>query len=59
MKDETYKVIRFFSDSRSRKIIYRGLSLDIAKLHCNSQGAKGVLRSGIKWFDGFEKEGRK
>ena len=49
----TYRVVRFFKVSGRRKIIMRGVSLDVAKLHCNDHRTK---KDGV-WFDGFEKEG--
>lgn len=47
------KIVRFFSDGRRAKLIKVVSSVEIARLHCSSPGTKGVLRSGVKWFDGF------
>jgi hypothetical protein len=49
---DTYRIVRFFRVSGRRKIIQRGVSLEIAKLHCSSPKTR---RAGV-WFDGFEKE---
>ena len=49
-----YKILRFFSDGRPAKRIKVVSSLELAQLHCNSSLTKGVLRSGVKWFDGFK-----
>lgn len=52
-----YKIIRFYSDGRRpcwkgrRKVA----TLELAKLHCSSPFTRGVLRSGVEWFDGFTK----
>jgi hypothetical protein len=48
-----YKILRFFSDGRSSKTIKVVNSLELAKLHCSSELTHGVLRSGVKWFDGY------
>lgn len=48
-----YRIIRFFSDGRPSKRVKVVSTLELAKLHCNSPLTKGVLRSGVKWFDGF------
>jgi len=46
-----YNVIRYFRKSGRRKVIMRGVSLEIAQLHCRSDKTK---RAGV-WFDGYEK----
>ena len=53
---DTYKIVRFYSDGRPNKTIRRGVSLQVAQLHCNDQRTRGVLRSGVRWFDGYTKE---
>jgi hypothetical protein len=50
----TYKVVRFFRVSGRRRVIMRGVSLEIARLHCSDPR---TCRSGV-WFDGYMKEGR-
>lgn len=49
----SYRIIRFFSDGRSAKRVKVVSSLEIARLHCSSPLTRGVLRSGVKWFDGY------
>ena len=51
---DTYKIVRFYRVSGRRKIIHRGVSLEVAQLHCNDPKTR---RAGV-WFDGYEKEGR-
>jgi len=53
-----YKIKRFFSDGRRPKKVKLVSSLEIAQLHCSSSLTKGELRTGVKWFDGFERIGR-
>ena len=48
-----YRILRFFSDGRPAKRIKVVSSRELAELHCKSPLTKGVLRSGVKWFDGF------
>ena len=47
------RILRFFSDGRPPKRVKVVSSLELAKLHCKSPLTKGVLRSGVKWFDGY------
>lgn len=47
---DTYKIIRFWKSGR-RAIIKRGLSLELAQLHCRDPKTKGK-----NWFDGYENE---
>lgn len=49
-----YKIIRFYENGR-RRTIYQGLTLAMAQEHCSSPKTEGRTRSGVKWFDGFEK----
>lgn len=53
-----YKILRHFSDGRPRKRgpIY-GTRRE-AQAHCSSPYTQGILRSGVKWFDGFESRGK-
>jgi hypothetical protein len=50
-----YRILRFFSDGRPAKRIKVVSSLELAQLHCNSPLTSGVLRSGVRWFDGFRR----
>ena len=50
---DKYNIIRFYADeNKQRKIMYRGLSLDEAKEHCNLESTR---LAGV-WFDGFESQ---
>lgn len=49
-----YRILRFFSDGRKYQTVTIVSTLEAAKLHCNSPLTKGVLRSGVQWFDGFK-----
>lgn len=52
----TYKIIRFKRNG-TQKVIYRGMSLENAKLHCNSPMTHKVDKQGnIVWFDGYTEE---
>jgi len=48
-----YRILRFFSDGRPAERVKVVSTLELARLHCNSPLTKGVLRSGVKWFDGW------
>jgi hypothetical protein len=53
---ETYKIVRFYKEGKSRTVKH-GLSLELAKLHCNHPGTKKINKKGeIIWFEGFTKE---
>lgn len=54
-----YRIKRLFSDGRSPKHIKVVATLELAQLHCNSPLTRGVLRSGVKWFDEFSEIKRK
>lgn len=54
-----YKILRFFSDGRRPKRVKYVSTLELAQLHCSSPLTRGVLRSGVQWFDGYKKTGRK
>jgi hypothetical protein len=46
-----YNVIRFYKNRiRNRKIVMRGVSLEIAQLHCNDPA---TMKAGV-YFDGYE-----
>lgn len=47
---KTYKIIRFRFNG-NRRVIKRGLTLEEAKEHCNSEDTHGE-----GWFDGYESE---
>jgi hypothetical protein len=61
-KMTTYKIVRFFSDERPKKVIQRGLTLEEAQKHCQDPKTRGTARKGsssvltVEWFDGYEKE---
>lgn len=67
MSDETtYKIVRHFRDSGRKFVIKTGLTLALAKEHCNSPetssgtctgeaGKRRMRRSG-PWFDAFIRE---
>ena len=57
MKKPHYKIIRFFSDGRPQKRVKTVSTEELAKLHCSSPETHGILRSGVKWFDGYHKVG--
>jgi hypothetical protein len=46
----SYNIVRHFRVSGRRKIVKRGVSLEIAQLHCNDPRTR---RAGV-WFDGYE-----
>jgi hypothetical protein len=46
-----YKIYRFFSNGRAKKLIKTVSSLEIAQLHCNDP----KTRKEGKWFDGYQK----
>jgi len=49
----TYKIIRFYR-SGNKRTIFRGVSLEIAQLHCKSEKThKKDSQGNIKWFDGY------
>lgn len=58
-----YKIVRFYFQSRTRRTIKRGLTLDEAKAHCNSLETSSVTcklarnkrRTDMlgSWFDSF------
>jgi hypothetical protein len=46
-----YNVVRFFKNRiRNRKIMLRGVTLEIAQLHCSDPRS---MKAGF-WFDGYE-----
>lgn len=59
-----YKIIRFYRDKMSKRVIERGLTLEQAQAHCqdpqsSSRTAKGrdaYTRRVGAWFDGYERE---
>ena len=56
----TYKIVRFYSDDRIRKIIKSGLTLEEAQQHCKRPDTHERDDQGKTiWFDGYEKAGGK
>lgn len=51
----SYRILRFFSNGRPPKRVKVVSSLKLAQLHCNDPLTKGVLRSGVRWFEGWRK----
>jgi hypothetical protein len=47
---DRYNIVRHFRVSGRRKIVHRGVSLEVAQLHCNDPKTR---RAGV-WFDGYE-----
>ena len=45
-----YRIIRYYRVSGRRKVIHRGVTLQVAQLHCNDPRTS---RKGV-WFDGYE-----
>lgn len=54
-----YRILRFFSDGRPARRVKVVSTLELAQLHCSSPLTRGVLRGGVKWFDGYTKTGGK
>lgn len=53
----TYKIVRFFSDNRKKRVLVKGVTLEIAQAFCSGPWSKGKLkRSGVEWAYEFEKE---
>lgn len=50
--EETYTIVRFFTDDTPRQIILEGCTLEEAQDHCKRDDTRGD-----GWFDGYEKEG--
>lgn len=49
--NETYKIIRFYRDDRSNRVLATGLTREAAQAHCQDEGTRG-----FGYFDGFEAE---
>ena len=47
-----YKIYRYYSDGRNKKLVKRVSSKAIAQLHCNDPRTQ---KTG-EWFDGYEKD---
>ena len=59
----SYKVMRFYFNDRTNRILKRGLTLEEAQEHCSSKETSSstcsnakARRVGGKWFDGYEQE---
>jgi len=54
---EMYKIVRYYRRQKPSRVIKRGLSLEDAKMHCQSQDTQKIDKAGnVVWFDGFTKE---
>lgn len=63
---QRYKIVRFYFNTSSRRVVKRGLTLEEAKVHCNDpetssstakgRSAKQRTKTLGPWFDGFTKE---
>ena len=49
---QTYRIVRFYRRSGRRRVLYRGVSLSVAQLHCSDPRTS---KAGV-WFDGYERE---
>jgi hypothetical protein len=59
----SYKVMRFYFNDRTPRILKRGLTLEEAQEHCASKETSSSTCSPAKarrvsgmWFDGYDKE---
>lgn len=48
---KTYKILRFYEDGRTAKVIATGMSLEQAQTHCSDPRTHGK-----GWFDGYTAE---
>ena len=48
---KSYKIVRFYRDSKSRETIEKGLTLEEAQAHCQREDTHGD-----GWFDGYTEE---
>jgi hypothetical protein len=48
---KSYKIVRFYRDSKSRETIEEGLTLEEAQAHCQREDTHGD-----GWFDGYTEE---
>jgi hypothetical protein len=51
VSNDTYRIVRFYSDDRPREVIEERVTLEQAKEHCNDPDTQSDW-----WFDGYEKE---
>jgi hypothetical protein len=49
-----YIIIRFYANGK-RRIMDTGLTLEEAQAHCSRPDTSGKTRSGVRWFDGYER----
>lgn len=47
----SYKIVRFYADDRTSKVVKHGLTLDEAQAHCHRNDTQGD-----GWFDGYTEE---
>lgn len=62
----TYKIVRYYKDNHESKVLYRGMTLEAAKKHCNNpetSSETATLPRSIEhtkkhgpWFDGWTSE---
>jgi hypothetical protein len=49
-----YKIVRMYRTGK-RRIVHRGVSLEVAQLHCRSEKTHKKDKDGnVIWFDGYE-----
>lgn len=50
----TYKIVRMYADeSKGKRTIKRGLTIEEAQAHCNDPSTKKVVDGKTIWFDGW------
>ena len=59
----SYKVVRFYMNHRTTRVLRSGLTLEEAQEHCSSKETSSATCSNAKarrvggsWFDGYDKE---
>lgn len=62
----TYKIIRFFTDKRTKRTVATGYTLEQAQAHCSnketssstgtSPSARRITKAHGPWFDGYTQE---
>jgi len=55
---ESYNIVRFYRNNQRRRIIHKGVTLEVAQLHCRDERTHKIDKMGnIVWFDGYESVG--